>query len=123
VIGDRVFIHDLRLRARIGVGERERARRQEVIVDVDAFLDVAPAGCTDDIEAALDYAALAAAIREHVVASRCHLVEALAEGIAATVLERPRVERVCVRVTKPAAVAGAGAVGVAIERDRRIRPG
>lgn len=118
--GDRVFIRDLRLRAVIGVGAHERARPQEIVIDVDAFVDAATAGRSDDPRDMLDYRALADAVTEHVAASRCLLVEALAEGIAALVIDRFDAPRVIVRVAKPRAVPLAGAAGVEIDRRRDL---
>ncbi|HOF88075.1 MAG TPA: dihydroneopterin aldolase [Armatimonadota bacterium] len=51
-------------------------------------------------------------------ASAYHLVEALAERIAALCLDDPRVRRARVRVEKPGALRFARSVGVEITRER-----
>jgi len=53
-----------------------------------------------------------------VEASSFHLVEALAERIAALCLEEPRVQRARVRVEKPGALRFARNVGVEVTRER-----
>lgn len=115
---DHVFVRDLRLRTVIGIGARERARLQEVAIDVTAFYPAQRAGRSDDPADILDYGALAEAVRAHVTTTRSRLLEALAEGIADLVLARFAAERVVVRVAKPGAVPGAAAAGVEIDRRR-----
>lgn len=87
-------------------------------VDVDAFLDLGPAGRGDDPSLTLDYCLLYRVIREEVTETRRGLLEAVAEGVAARVMALGPVRAVTVRVRKPrAALPGAtGAVEVEIHR-------
>jgi FolB domain-containing protein len=113
---DRIVIENLRIRAILGVLERERVEPQEVRVSVTAFTLPRPAGAADDIAGCVDYAALADAIRTLVEGARRFTVEALAEDIAGLCLDLPGVRKATVRVEKPEAVPGADTVGVEIER-------
>ena len=54
---DRMLVPGIRLEARVGVGEEERAVPQEITVDVELTLDLSRAGATDDIDATVDYEA------------------------------------------------------------------
>jgi dihydroneopterin aldolase len=74
---------------------------------------------SDDLSRALDYAAVAAAVRAAVEASSHRLIEAVAEQVAALVLRDFSVaQAITVRVTKTGVVPDAQAVGVAITRRR-----
>ncbi|MFN7962270.1 MAG: dihydroneopterin aldolase [Thermoanaerobaculia bacterium] len=115
---DRVFLEELWLEGIVGVHDWERHEPQEIRVSLELFLDLEPAGRTDELAATLDYEALAAEVRALVARSSFQLVEALAEAIAAKLLLDPRVEKVAVRVSKPRALPEAAAVGVEIERRR-----
>ena len=114
-----VFVRDLRVRTVIGVEEREREAPQEVVVNLDLEADLEPAAGTDDLTRSVDYAAVAALVREHATTARFRLLEAFAGSIAALVLRRfPLVRALAVRVEKPAAVPGARSVGVELRRER-----
>lgn len=117
--GDRIVIHDLRLRCVIGVQDWERTTFQDVIVSLVLFTDLDPAGKTDRIEDTVNYKTLTKTIIRYVENSSCQLVETLASGIARMALEDTRVVRVRVTVEKPGALRFARSVGVEIERDRR----
>ena len=113
---DIVFLHDLKVEAIIGAYEWERSIQQLVIIDLDMATDVRRAAATDRLEEALDYKAVAKRVRAFVEGSGFHLVETLAEEIAALVLTEFSVPWVRVRVNKQGAVRGATDVGVIIER-------
>lgn len=118
-----MFVRGLEVSCRIGVADGERRVARRLLIDVDAEADCRPAARTDDIGQALDYAALAETVRAAAAARAYRLVETLAEALCAAVLARyPEVHRVGVRVSKRAAVAGAAAVGVMIERRRQEVP-
>lgn len=115
---DCVFIEGLQARAIIGLRRHERRVPQDVLVDAALYTDVRRAAATDDAAHIVDYSAVAKAIVAYVEDSEHHLVEALATAIARLLLAEFPVERVRVRVSKPAAVRAARAVGVEIERTR-----
>ncbi len=107
-----VFVRDLRVRTVIGVEEREREGTQEVLVSLDLDADLDAAAARDDLARSVDYAAVAALVRDHAAAARFRLLEALAGSIATLVLDRfPLVRAATVRIEKPGAVPGARAVG------------
>ena len=112
---DWVVIEELECRARVGVPEEERRARQRVLIDLELGLDLRKAGARDRVEETVDYAAAAQAVRRFAEAGTFHLVEAVAEGVAALVLERFHVKEVRVRVRK-FSVPGVRSVGVALSR-------
>ena len=119
---DWVVIEELECRARVGVAEEERRTRQRLLIDLELGLELRKAGQRDRVEETVDYAAAAQAVRRFAEAGSFHLVEAVAEGAAALVLERFPIKEVRVRVRK-FSVPGACSVGVTISRDLEIRSG
>jgi dihydroneopterin aldolase/D-erythro-7,8-dihydroneopterin triphosphate epimerase len=115
---DRIFIKDLLARCVLGVTEEERREKQDVLISVDLFTDVRGVGQTDRFEEALDYRSLKKQVLTVVENSEYHLIEALAEQIAAICLQNPLVERVTVRAEKPTVLRFARSVGVEITRSR-----
>ncbi len=116
--GDTIRIRRLRVPCIIGTTELERARPQEVVLDVSLQLSLSAAGRSDRLEDTVDYSQLAARLTAQVGASSFQLLEALAEAVASTCLGDPRVHRVEVRVEKPRAVPLARSAAVRIVRER-----
>ena len=117
-MSDQIQIKDLLLRTIIGVNEEERRNRQDVLINIILYADTRAASASDDIGDAVNYRTIAKRVIELVEGSRFYLVERLADEIAATCLQDPRVERVSARVEKPGALRFARSVGVEINRAR-----
>lgn len=115
---DRIVIKDLMLRCILGVNDEERRERQDVLINLVLWADLAAAAASDDLQHAVDYRALKKKIVTLVENSQCHLAEALADRIASLCLEHPLVQQVQVIVEKPAALRFARSVGVDIVRSR-----
>jgi len=115
---DTIRIRRLRLPCLIGAADWERARRQEVVLDVTLQADLSAAGRSDRLEDTVDYGRLASRLAALVEASSFRLLEALAEAVAAACLQEPRVRRVEVTVEKPRAVPLARSAAVRIVRER-----
>ncbi len=116
---DKIYIRDLALRCVIGIGEDERREKQDVVITLEIEADLRTPGSTDALADTVDYKAIKKRILALVEQSRFQLVEALAEAIAGTALEDPKVERVKVLVEKPGALRFARTVGVELERGRK----
>ena len=85
---------------RHGVFPAERELGARFTVDVELEADLTQAGASDRLEDTVNYAHAYELVREVVEGEPCHLLEAVAERIAARLLELPRVERATVRVRK-----------------------
>ncbi len=117
---DQVFIKGLAVEALIGVYDWERRILQPLVLDLDMGWDISAAAAGDDLAATLDYAAVSTRVLEYVAASQFLLVEALAEHVAALVMQEFSVPWLRLRVTTPGAVAqAAGGVGVLLDRGAR----
>lgn len=114
---DQILIKDLLVRGIIGISDRERAQRQDILINISLFTDIRKAGESDDIQNSVNYRTVAKKIIAYVERTARYTVEALATDIARICLEEPGVQRVRVRVEKPGAVRFAASVGVEIERE------
>jgi FolB domain-containing protein len=115
---DSIQIKNLLLRGIIGINEWEREKKQDILINITLFADLARAGDSDNIEYSVNYRTATKSIIRHVDATQRFTVEALAADIARICLSQTGVQRVRVRVEKPGALRFAQSVGVEIERDR-----
>ena len=115
---DWIEIRDLRVPARIGVTEEERAVPQPLVIDLSIGLSSRKAGLTDDLSDTLDYEIVMRKVTELVRSSDVKLLERLAEEIAGLISHFPGVDRVTVELTKEEAPVSedVGRVKVRIER-------
>ncbi len=74
---------------------------------------------SDQIDDALDYAAIATRVLSFIEGSEFQLIETLAEQIAALIMREFHVPWLRLRLSKPGAVPQAKDVGVLIERGER----
>ncbi len=118
---DRIFLEALEIDGHIGVYEHEHNIKQRLVVDIELHTDVREAAGRDELELSIDYDQVAEIVRNVVRSKHHHLIETLAEKIAAQILENfsSRVERVRVRVAKPGGVPDAKTVAVEIVRERQ----
>ena len=113
---DIIYIKDLRVKTIIGIFDWERKVKQEVSIDMEFPFDCKKAAATDSIESTIDYKAICKGVIKFVEESSFQLQESLAEGIAALVKDKYRVESIKLRVSKPGALRGAKDVGLVIHR-------
>ena len=115
---DKVFIEGLEVDTLIGAYDWERGIRQCLRLDLTFAWDIRPAAASDDLQQALDYAAVHRSAQAFADAARFELVETFAERLAAQLLQEFGMPWLRLKVTKPGANAQARAVGVEIERSR-----
>jgi len=115
---DKILIKGLRVRCIIGVNEFERREKQDAMINVAIWADLAEAAETDDVAKTVDYKEINKGILKLVENSEFFLVETLAEKIAHFCLEHERIRKVKVTVEKPGALRFARSVGVEIIRKK-----
>ena len=115
---DCIFLRDFRVETVIGVYDWERRIRQTLVFDLELATDVRSAAASGELADALDYAAVAKRINEFVVDGQFQLLESVAEGVAALVLEQFPVTWLRLSVGKLHALPGARVAGVSIERGK-----
>jgi dihydroneopterin aldolase len=119
---DRIVLTNMIFAGRHGVSEGERAEAQRFEVDVELHLDLRPAGVADDLTRTVDYRDIFEICRSVVEGPSRWLIEALAETIAARVLERSAgsgATEVVVRVRKPRVPLPGELDGASVEITRR----
>lgn len=119
---DKIRITGLEVFANHGVYAEENKLGQKFVVSLTLYTDLRRAGETDDLEASIDYGAVAHKVDEYLRAHTFKLIEAAAEGVAGMLLhEWSALFGVRVRIEKPWAPIGLpmeGGVSVEIERLR-----
>ena len=96
---DLITITNLELETRIGVPDEERATPQRIVVSMEITTDTRETAATDNIEAAIDYEAVANDIRTLAETQRKTL-ERFAEDIADMILAKYGAKIVKVDATK-----------------------
>ena len=114
---DKIRINDLLVRCIIGARDYERDHPQDVLLNIEVFLDLEKPGKTDQLNDTLDYSQIEGAIVEAVRESRFSLLEALAEEVAGLCLSYEEVEKVKVAIRKPGALRYADSAEVEIQRE------
>ncbi|MGH2718706.1 MAG: dihydropteroate synthase [Actinomycetota bacterium] len=115
---DSIAVRGLKVFGYHGVRELEKRQGQDFVVDLEVIMDLRPAGLSDDLARTLDYSELTRRATEVIAGERYDLIEALAERLAAVVLEYPGAARAIVRVAKPAALAARGVEEVSVQIER-----
>jgi 7,8-dihydroneopterin aldolase/epimerase/oxygenase len=101
-VEDRILLEGMIFYGNHGTLPAERALGQPFVVDIELHLDLQPAGLSDDLTQTVDYSEVHRRTKGIVEGPPVNLIEAVAERIAAAILEdHSRVETVCVKVAKP----------------------
>jgi len=119
---DRVVIPGLPVPVRVGVTAEERQAEQEILLDLELYLDLAAPGRRDDLRWTVDYDEACQVADSVVRAQSFRLIESLAETVAGALLEAFDIAEVVVCVRKPGALTRWGVPYAAVEI-RRARHG
>ena len=97
---DEIVIDELEVHFRVGVPDEERALPQRLLITVGLFSDLRAAAARDDLNATIDYHAVAQRIARLGDHKSWKLIETLAEDVAALALSEFRPRAVEVEVKK-----------------------
>lgn len=116
---DKIIIKEAHFMCNLGVPNEERKKKQEIIVDVELFLNAEkmalPFFPSDDIKSTIDYSKAYNLIKQTVEGKEYRLIEAIAENLANKILDKFPVKQALVRVKKPKALAGRNVKYAAVE--------
>ena len=117
---DKIILSGLRFHGYHGVAEAERQIGQKYEIDVELIADLSLAGKTDDLSQTIDYAQVVRRMIEIGTQQSFQLIEALAETIAAAILDQFPIEevRIIVKKLSPPIEDNLTYVGVEIHRNR-----
>ncbi len=116
-----IQIRGLRILCHVGVGPEERAVAQPIEVDIDLFVDLAPAAASDHVTDTVDYGAVTTAVAaalttgEHALLERLAL---LAIDAALAVDQRTTAVTATVRKLRPPVPEHVASTGVRIHHVR-----
>jgi dihydroneopterin aldolase len=113
-----IYIDNLKAYAIIGTQEWERETPQELILSLAVEYDSSKASRSDDLNDALDYCKLTDRVILKVENSQFYLLEKLADHILDDVMEEKLVQKVQLRITKPAALGQKGVITVEVSGKR-----
>ena len=113
---DILYIRNLKVDAVVGIFSWEKRIRQPLHLDLEIAIDIRKAAATDDIQYALDYKTVSTRLTQFISQSEWHLIETLAEKIAALLMAEFGVTWLRLKLSKPAALPTADSVGLMIER-------
>lgn len=117
--GDRLVLEGMEFFGHHGDLEAERELGSRIYVDVEVEVDLSVAGSSDRLEDTIDYVRCFETVRRVVEEAQHRLLEAVAERVAAALLEQPRARRARVRVAKQPPIAGGiSRVAVVVDRGR-----
>jgi dihydroneopterin aldolase len=110
-----ICIRNLHLRTVLGVYEKERLSDREVVVNLSFVVPQSCSGAADNLDSAVDYAAVRDKLTKVASESRARLLEHLAELMLRRIIEDERILCVTLRVDKPGALREAECVSVTKE--------
>ncbi|XP_074379010.1 dihydroneopterin aldolase 2-like [Apium graveolens] len=121
--GDKLVLRGLKFHGYHGVKEEEKKLGQKFVIDIDAWMDLRPAGTSDCLSDTISYTDIYRIAKEVAEGTPQNLLETVAQLIAsATLTKHPRISAVRVQVQKPhVSVPGhIDFLGVEITRYRNI---
>ena len=104
-----------------GCSEEERQQSQPFIVDAELYMDLSKSGNSDNIDDTVDYVRIFKEIEKIVTGQPRNLIEAVAEDIATTLLEKFSLidsVKLTIRKPKPPVVLPFSGAAVSIFRKR-----
>jgi 7,8-dihydroneopterin aldolase/epimerase/oxygenase len=116
--GDWIHLHRVQVQCVLGVYPAERERVRPVWMDISLECDMRAAAKSDQLEDALDYEQIEAAVVGMAKKARFRLVETLAAHVAEACLKHPMVRSARVVVEKPGALPLTQSVSVEIIRSK-----
>ncbi|SFU35984.1 dihydroneopterin aldolase [Alicyclobacillus macrosporangiidus] len=118
---DSILLRNMTFYGYHGAFPEEKAMGQRFVVSLELYLDLGPAGASDQLGDTVNYAAVYEDVRQVMEGPAYNLLERVAQRIAEEVLARhPRLQGIRVEIEKPSVpIPGAiEAVRVAMERWR-----
>ncbi len=115
----RILIRDLRLYMSIGIYSHEKAKRQEVLVNIDAAIVPPADGNSDRMDDWVSYETAVRVIQAIAARGHINLLESFALRIADELMSDKRISSLTVRLEKTSAIPEARSVGVELTRSAR----
>ena len=115
---DSIHIKDLEIWAKHGVFPEENVLGQKFVVSADLYTNIRRAGLEDDLEHSIDYGAVSHRIKRFMEENTCKLIEAVAERMAACLLQEYPIRKIRLEIKKPWVPVGLPLETVSVEIER-----
>lgn len=115
-MNDQIIIRQLKVDTRIGVYDWERECAQTLCLDITLDCNTQNPAKSDDLNDAIDYSAIADAVRSVCARRHFNLLESLAEELSVSILSGFKVAACELHIRKPGAVSGAQAAEIKTRR-------
>ena len=112
---DRIHVEQLKIVARVGVSERERARSQRLALSITIWPRFQADELNDDVTKTVDYSKLCQEAKKFVQGRADKLIETLADAMAEHLLRKFAIRRITVELRK-FVLKGADYVSVTVNR-------
>ncbi len=96
-----IRINNIKLYGKHGWAPEEKLLGQKFEIDIEINADISDAIQNDDLQKTVDYSLVYKIIKEIFIEKNYHLIEAVGNKIAKSILELDRVNSVTVRIRKP----------------------
>ena len=116
-MSDKITIKKLELWCNIGLGSKERSKKQPLYADIELFLSLKEAGISDDITKTINYTEVCNNIKK-LTEKEYVTIEGLAETIANNIKYNFKPDLIRVYIRKPGALKEEGAEYAAVEITR-----
>jgi 7,8-dihydroneopterin aldolase/epimerase/oxygenase len=113
---DLTLIEGLSVQCVIGVFEWEKQIKQTLVFDLEMAADITKAAAGDDLNFAINYAAVSDTVTEFCHNNTFELIETVAERLCQVLLAQYALTQITMTLRKPGAVPTATSVGVKITR-------
>lgn len=110
-----IKITNLRLRTYIGFNPEEKAKQQDVVINIEIQYPAEKAYISDNVDDALNYKTITKKVIEHVEEGRFSLLEKLVGDVLAICSEHSWVKFARVTIDKPHALRFADSVSLSLE--------
>ncbi|MDO5090678.1 MAG: dihydroneopterin aldolase [Cardiobacteriaceae bacterium] len=117
---DIVYIRQLKVQTLIGILPHERAAKQTLIISAELGTDFRQAAQTDDVQHALNYAAISDFIADFAANAPHGLLETFAAHLTDALFAAYPAHSIRLDIQKPGAIAATQHIGISQYRERPI---
>ncbi len=101
---DKIILYNCKFSCNIGVPDEERKSKQDIFIDLELFYNIKKSSSTDNIEDTINYSEVHKVVKDLVEKKEYKLIETMSEEIAEVILAKFKIEKIMVRIKKPAAL-------------------
>lgn len=116
---DKIIIKGAQFNCNVGISEKERKKKQKLVIDIEIITNFRKASSTDDIRATISYSDACLTVQKLLDKKQYRLIETAADAIASEILNKTKAKEVAVRVKKTEALKKYNAEYAAVEIRRK----